>query len=159
MPKIDLVPMSEREFEAYAADSVPRYARDKVLAGQWTEGESLQLAQIAFEEYLPDGLTTPGNFLSRIRDVSENTDVGILWWASRERGGKKIAFICDILIHIEFRRRGYGELALSALEAVAVAREISGIGLHVFGHNPAARALYEKTGYRATSLSMYKELE
>jgi ribosomal protein S18 acetylase RimI-like enzyme len=151
--------MSEGEFAAYAADSVPRYAQDKVRAGQWTEEQSVQMAQATFKEYLPNGLKTPDNFIYRVRDRSKDTDVGILWYAIKERGGKKVAFICDISVHSEHRRAGYGRLTLSALEKEARARGLAGVGLHVFGHNPAAQALYDKSGFRATSISMYKGLD
>jgi ribosomal protein S18 acetylase RimI-like enzyme len=156
---IELIPMTEGEFDAYAADSVPRYAQDKVRAGQWTQEQSVQMAAATFKEYLPNRLKTPDNFLYRVRDSSKDADVGILWFAIKERGGKKVAFICDISVRSEHRRAGYGRLTLSALEKEARARGLAGIGLHVFGHNPAAQALYDKSGFRATSISMYKGLD
>jgi ribosomal protein S18 acetylase RimI-like enzyme len=36
--------------------------------------------------------------------------------------------------------------------------ELSGIGLHVFGHNAGARLLYERLGYETTNLNMFKTL-
>ena len=32
------------------------------------------------------------------------------------------------------------------------------LALHVFGHNPGARALYEKLGYEITNINMAKHL-
>ena len=41
---IVLVPMSEAEFTAYAAELIPEYASDKVRSGQWAEEKALELS-------------------------------------------------------------------------------------------------------------------
>lgn len=69
-----------------------------------------------------------------------------------------LAFIYDFLIHEEFHRRGFGKQALLALEAKVKELGIAKIALHVFAHNRAARALYEKTGIEITGIYMTKEL-
>ena len=48
--------------------------------------------------------------------------------------------------------------ACEVLEGEARARGLAGIGLHVFGHNPGARALDEKLGYETTNLHMFKKV-
>ncbi|HSO28244.1 MAG TPA: GNAT family N-acetyltransferase, partial [Anaerolineales bacterium] len=68
------------------------------------------------------------------------------------------AFIYDFVIDEAYRRRGYGRLALLALEDKAREMGIDQIALHVFGHNHAARALYESVGYQVTNLQMAKAL-
>jgi len=54
--------------------------------------------------------------------------------------------------------RALATAAFAALEGEARARGLAGIGLHVFGHNPGARALYEKLGYETTNLHMFKKV-
>ncbi len=35
---------------------------------------------------------------------------------------------------------------------------LSGIALHVFGHNAAGRALYDQLGFRPTNISLFKPI-
>ena len=49
--------------------------------------------------------------------------------------------------------------AFLALEEEVRRRGLSGIALHVFGHNDGARALYDKLGFRPTNISMFKPIE
>jgi hypothetical protein len=45
-----------------------------------------------------------------------------------------------------------------AMEAEVKAMGLDRISLHVFGHNPGARRLYEKLGYETTNVYMAKQL-
>jgi len=40
-----LVPMSQAEFLPYLADSIPKYAGDKVRSGQWSAEAALELSR------------------------------------------------------------------------------------------------------------------
>lgn len=150
--------MTTADFEVYANESIPLYARDKVESGQWTENDSLRLAREGFMELLPQGLGTPNNYLFKIRDPAKRKDVGALWFASKERAGERIAYVYDIFIEPSYRRMGYATRAFAALEKEARSRGLSGVALHVFGHNSAAQTLYSKLGYRPTNISMLKKL-
>jgi len=44
------------------------------------------------------------------------------------------------------------------VEERAIELGAASVELHVFGHNPAARALYEKVGYETMSVVMAKRL-
>jgi len=149
--------MSEGEFEEFVATTIPEYAADKVAAGQWAEEQSLELSRQAISELLPQGLLTPGNHLFTVIDEHESS-VGTLWIATWEQAGKDIAYIYDLRIRPECRRLGHATRALSAAEDEARRLGLSGIGLHVFGHNAAGRSLYEKRGYQPTNISMFKPL-
>jgi GNAT superfamily N-acetyltransferase len=48
------------------------------------------------------------------------------------------------------RRKGYGEAIMNAGARWCQERDIFALGLNVFGHNPGARALYDKLGYVVT---------
>jgi ribosomal protein S18 acetylase RimI-like enzyme len=84
--------------------------------------------------------------------------VGILWVAINHRG-LPTAFVFDVEIYEAFRRCGYAEQAFLRLEEEMKALGMTKIGLHVFGHNHAARALYEKVGYETTNIQMAKALD
>lgn len=47
---------------------------------------------------------------------------------------------------------------MKQIELKAKELRLKEIGLHVFGHNKAARGLYEKLGYVETNIKMEKSL-
>ena len=149
--------MTESEFAAFCAYSIQEYAREKVAAGAWAAEQALERAQREYHRLLPQGLATPDNFLYSIVNARRET-VGVLWFAMSDHGAGPLAFVYDIEIAPEFRRRGYGTHALVALETKAREQGLATIALHVFGHNQAARDLYEKAGFGVTDISMAKVL-
>lgn len=52
---ITLQPMTGQEFQSYLAHSTKHYAEEKVKAGTWLPDEAPELAELAFEDLLPDG--------------------------------------------------------------------------------------------------------
>jgi ribosomal protein S18 acetylase RimI-like enzyme len=151
--------MTDGEFVAFATEAIPAYAVDKVTSGQWTKDEALRLSRKSFDELLPLGLATANNYLFTIRDSAEQVTVGMLWIAVQDRGGKRIAYVYDVSVKPEHQREGYATRALLALEDKVRSLGLSGIALHVFGHNTGAHALYVKLGYQTTNMSMFKAIE
>jgi ribosomal protein S18 acetylase RimI-like enzyme len=149
--------MNDEQFSAFIDTSIADYAADKVSSGQWAEAQSLELSRKELEELLPQGLKTPENYLFSVLD-EHGTSVGTLWIGVKEFAGKRSAYIYDVWISPSFRRRGHATRALLAAEEEARKLGFSGIGLHVFGHNVAARTLYEALGYRTTNINMFKTL-
>ena len=82
----------------------------------------------------------------------------MIWLAVIPHFGRPSAFIYDLRIFDAFQRRGYGMQAMLAVEHEAQALGMERIGLHVFGHNSAAQALYLKLGYTITNVNMVKHL-
>ncbi len=64
----------------------------------------------------------------------------------------------DLAIFEQHRRRGYASEALRLLEEKVREQGLDTISLHVFGHNHAARELYEKSGYAVTNVNMSKKI-
>jgi len=153
-----LTPMTESEYSAYLAFAIPDFARDKVLAGQWSEAESLARAREDYAQSLPQGLATPDNFLFTVRGDTRQAAIGMLWFAAQERAGKRIAYVYDVSIDAEHQRKGHASRAFAALEIEVEKLGLSGIALHVFGHNAGAQALYQKLGYAPTNITMFKRL-
>lgn len=154
---IQLIPMTETEFDAYVSVSLEEYGAEGVRSGQWHADEAHEKARQAFESLLPEGLKSPDHYLFTVRD--EDTPVGILWFGIRRQGRlEPIAFVYDIRINEEYRRRGYATQTLQALETKVQEMGLSRIALHVFGHNHGARQLYEKLGYTVTNIHMAKDL-
>lgn len=153
----NLAPMTEAQYLAYVEEAIPSYAGEKVASGQWSPEESLELSRKSFEELLPQGLKTPDNFLFAVQD-GQGSSVGMLWIAAQSRAGRRIAFVCDVSIKPEHQRKGFATSAFVALEHEVRLLGLSGIALHVFGHNTAAQALYTKLGYQATNINMFKSV-
>ncbi|MEO8224086.1 MAG: GNAT family N-acetyltransferase [Gammaproteobacteria bacterium] len=151
--------MTDAEFAAYLEVAIPEFARDKVLAGQWAEVDAIALSRAGYTEMLPTGLATPGNYLYTIRTEARGACIGMLWFAEQERGPERVAFLYDIVVLPAHQGQGHGTRALHELEAMARSRGLAGIGLHVFGHNPGAHALYRRLGYRDTNINMYKAVD
>ena len=155
---VTLVPMAEDEFEAYLEWAIPEYAADKVRSGAWTKSEALQRSEEQHRELLPQGLHTPGQFLFSVHDPRLAENVGMVWFALLRDTPGQPAFLYQFLIDEAHRRQGYGLAALRALEAKVQGLGAGALWLHVFGHNVAARALYEKAGYEVLDLVMAKPL-
>ena len=71
---------------------------------------------------------------------------------------RRIAYVFDLVIKPAYRRQGHARRAFEALEHQVRALQLDGISLHVFGHNAAARALYESLGYAPTNIMMFKSI-
>ncbi len=150
--------MNAEEFAAYIERAIPEYARDKVESGQWPAASSLELSRQAYEELLPAGLATPEHFLFALRDAATQTNIGMLWYAVQERADQRIAYVYDVLVESLHRRRGYASQAFKALEAEAGSCGLTGVALHVFGHNQGAREFYARLGYEATNINLFKKV-
>ena len=151
-----LVPMTDSEFERFSKRSVADYAAEKVRSGEWSESESLAQAEASFRSLLPDGRRTEHHWFLVLRIGAQQTAVGSLWYASQIRANQPVAYVYDIYIDPEHRREGHAVAALNALDLVAQGQGLGGVALHVFGHNSAARALYERMGYSTTNIHMFK---
>jgi ribosomal protein S18 acetylase RimI-like enzyme len=151
--------MTAAEYEAWREESIPNYARDKVVAGQWREAESLENSHAEVDQLLPQGLATPGHHLWAVRDDAHVDSVGAMWVAEQQHGARRIAYVFDFLVKPQHRRQGHARRAFLALEHKVDELNLEGISLHVFGHNDAARALYESLGYAPTNITMFKRVD
>lgn len=156
---VQLRPMGAEDFQHYLDQAVQEYAQEHVAAGNWSAARALELSAQAYQKLLPQGHNTPDNYLYQIQDSSvPPIDVGTLWFAVTDFGGGRQAFLYDFLIYEPYRRHGFGLEALQALEEKVSELGLNTIGLHVFGHNHAARSLYEKAGYQVTDLQMTRRI-
>ena len=153
-----LIPMTEDEFQMYLEYHIQDYAQEHVKSGRWSEEEALEKSAEEYQQLLPQGLQTPNNHLFMVVDEQQEKNVGTLWFALQERAGQQQAFVYNVEIFEEFRRRGYASHAFQLLEERVAELGATSIGLHVFGHNRAAREMYEKLGYVATNINMVKKL-
>jgi ribosomal protein S18 acetylase RimI-like enzyme len=147
--RVELVPMTAEEYDGYEEYLNAAYAEEMFEAGAFTDiAAATVAAETSQAELLPRGVDTPGHRLWSAYDgqTSDRRPVGVLWIFV---DGPK-AFIYDIEVREEQRRRGYGQEILDAGAVAAVELGASTLGLNVFGPNDGARALYERAGYVTT---------
>jgi ribosomal protein S18 acetylase RimI-like enzyme len=149
--------MSEPEYAAWLAQVVPFYAAGKAASGEWTQADALARSAQEYAQLLPQGLATPDNYLYTIVDAQAQA-VGSLWFAAKTKFNARIAFVFDVGVLPHRQREGHAERALRALEDELRRLGLSGMALHVFGHDVAAQALYAKLGFQATNISLFKPI-
>ena len=155
---IELVEMPREHFPAYRENLIREYAQDKVRAGEWSPEEAPGRAEASTDDLLAQGTDTEGHYLYLLRDRAAGEEVGVVWLAVRDSGADRSVWIYDIEVYEAFRRRGHATRALLAVEEKAAELGAEKLELHVFGHNPGARALYERSGFAPTSIVMSKRL-
>jgi len=149
--------MTGDQFDEWKPGNIAEYAEEHIKDGKWTAEEAPRLAQEEFEHLLPQGPSTPGHRFFSIVRLPDRTLVGMIWIEIVSLPRPE-SFIFNIEIFKPFRRRGYAFQAMTLLEEEARRLDLESIRLHVFGHNPAARSLYEKLGYVVTNIQMRKRL-
>jgi ribosomal protein S18 acetylase RimI-like enzyme len=156
--RVRFVPFTDVEFHAWLVQAIPAFALINVEDGRWSLAESIEKSKEAHALLLPQGLETPGQFFVRLQDADSGADVGALWWAESDQAGRRQAAVYSIEIEVAARRRGYARAAFGELERVAREHGVHHLSLHVFGHNHAARRLYDALGFEPTSITMRKNL-
>ncbi|MEO8310435.1 MAG: GNAT family N-acetyltransferase [Caldimonas sp.] len=153
-----LRPMQPETYATYLEAAIAGYAEENVSAGRWSEVEALARSREDFHSLLPNGLATPDNRLLEILDEGDGAVVGFVWCAIQRKHGSCSAYVFDLEIKPEHRRKGHALRALKALELDAVKTGAGSIGLNVFANNLGAQALYRKLGYVPTNFNMRKPL-
>jgi ribosomal protein S18 acetylase RimI-like enzyme len=157
-PLVALRPMTAAEFRRYLKPAIRGYAQLHLRAGTVDPKHALRKAKEQYAELLPKGLASPGHHLYTITLAANDKPAGIAWFELKQRQGKRKAFIFDFAIAKAQRGKGLGTHAMAAIEQQARVLGAVAVELHVFGENLPARGLYEKCGYRYTSMHMSKDL-
>jgi ribosomal protein S18 acetylase RimI-like enzyme len=148
---IKLEPILQKDFERFLEHAVQDYADDHVRNGNWAADEALEKSRKEFEHYLPNGIHTPNQYIWSIEDESDHK-IGVLWVQVKEAK----AFIFDFIIDGEYRGKGYGKQALTAMDEKLKSLGVESVALHVFGDNVSAQELYKKMGFQVTDIHMKK---
>lgn len=156
--RVVLVPMTPQEYVPYREAAIREFAKDKFRSGDWAEHEALQLSAADHDALLPLGVDTPDQHLFTVRDADSGESVAVFWLALRPLAARVEAFVYDIEVIEKYRGQGYGRATMQA--GVEKARELraDSVGLHVFGHNAPAYALYKSLGFVETHINMALEL-
>lgn len=156
--RVNLIPMTETDFDRFKERVVRDYAEESVAAGRVEEPSALDWARKETDKLLPDGINTKDTLLFGI--VSEehpNVSLGSIWCARDSNNGES-AFVYDLFLEPDHRGQGYGTAAMENLFSVLRDHGFKAIGLHVYTHNQAAMSLYEKVGFKATGMNLSRDL-
>ncbi len=149
---VALRPMQPHEFDAWRQSFLADWALDLARVETLDPDNALREATRRTDGELSDGLATPGHHLFVF--TVDARPVGSAWVSIGARG----AFLDDLTIAHEQRGRGIGRAAMALLEAELRRLGQRRLDLHVYADNPAAIALYQASGFRATGLKMCKIL-
>jgi ribosomal protein S18 acetylase RimI-like enzyme len=146
-----LEPMTEDEYKPWRAEAEAHYAQSLVTSGQPAQDAARNAAH-TYARLLPDEFATPDHHFWYAYDGERR--VGFLWIKVTDNA----AFVYNIAVEPDVRRRGYGRAIMLAAERWCRENALARIGLHVFAHNTGARALYEQLGFTETGRNLAKEL-
>jgi ribosomal protein S18 acetylase RimI-like enzyme len=152
---VELRPMAAEDFDAFVAAETVDYAEGLVrsrLAGSLAE--ALERSKSESAESLPDGVDTEGQRL--LTAYADGVAIGTVWLEIGDPGST--AFVSDIHVRPDFRRRGHARRIMLAAERLCREAGVAVVGLSVFGFNEGARALYDQLGYMVTEEMLWKEL-
>ena len=156
MAALRLRPMTQDEYATYRERSEREYADEMAAAGQLDAQGAAERAAEEFGRLLPDGLASPRMHLWTAEVDGEPVALG--WIELRERPTGTSAWVFDVRVEESRRGEGLGRELMEALHAAARDLGATTVGLNVFGHNTAARRLYESLGYQVTAQQMRIEL-
>lgn len=139
--------MTVAELETVRQWSIASQAEELMAENRLCREAAIREAAEEFAAMLPHGLHTANTYLMTI--LAQEKPVGFLWTLHEETAGRKQSFLCDFAIWKSHRRKGYASAALTLAEATAAAAGCVESVLFVSNSNIAAKALYEKCGYRA----------
>ena len=150
--------MQDNEYDDYLSYFIEDYADEIAKNFKLTLKLAGELARTEIARDLKDGPSTKGHSLFCIINSAEGVDshVGYVWYKTEEDADR--IFICDFHILPSFQNKGLGKSALQALDSHLTSLGVSQIRLRVAIENSIALHLYEKSGYKATGINMFKEI-
>lgn len=143
-PGLELRPMTPAEFDAFTEVMVVDYAATLTEAGLSQE-RALERSREQMGQLIPDGQDSAG--MEFFTGWAGGAPVGRLWL----NADQPMAFVYDVEVLEEQRRKGYGAGLMNAAAIWSREHGHPVLGLNVFAHNPGARALYDKLGFRVTN--------
>jgi ribosomal protein S18 acetylase RimI-like enzyme len=156
MPLV-LVEMEPDDFARRRAGVVADYAEAIAPARGLTPAEARAQAARDIAERLPHGAATRGHLFRKA--VADGREVGWIWVSLPDALRSTMAWIDNVEVDPEHRRRGHAAAIITAMEAELVALGAPRLGLNVFGDNSTARRLYERLGFEVTARQLGRDLD
>ncbi len=155
---VELRPTEPSALRAFIARARDIYVNQLIDFARVDPADARAKADTDLERLFPAGRPAENVHTFTVVDADGDAAVGIVFFASIERGDDTVAFVYAIEIDDAARGRGFGRAAMLAVEEKARQLGHSEVRLHVFGGNEAARALYRSLGYADVEVTMAKPL-
>ena len=163
---VEIVEMDADRRERFLASQAGTYAESLFRSGAFGSSEEASerarqqlksiLAMESEEQFFFRVIALNGATPLETGPKATSGEVGVLWWTVRKPA--RSAWIYDIAISQEFRRRGFARAALQELEKWCRKHSCPQIGLNVFAFNSGAEKLYREMGFEDISKQMRKLL-
>lgn len=140
-------------FAAFSKQS--RSACEKEIDALLPDGEktkkhylyAIEIKSTCADKQAADTVDISSDYAGFYADSDAEITVGYLWFFAVEKEGRNIAFLMDIFVRSEYRRKGIARNALGLAEKLLAKRGYDTIRLHVEDSNSAAKNLYAGLGY------------
>ena len=139
------VDLTDAEFDAYIASTVPMYAEALARALGTPPAAALERATKQIADLLPNRRTTPDHRFLRV--VLEGIALGTLWIGPQREAQPPCLYVYDIVIDEAARGRGVGTRVMRWVEHEATRLGLHAVTLSVAAHNEGAVRLYERLGF------------
>jgi ribosomal protein S18 acetylase RimI-like enzyme len=144
--------MTNSEFDTIiAGTSLEDYIRDIELYKEefvkFSGGISPRdFALKQFKEILPSGINSPNNTFWIVIDKDTDEEIGYIWFTIRD----EMCLLSYIEVYEKWRRKGYGTQILRYWENYVKSnlKNVIGLYLSVFKHNPNAKKLYDQMNFQ-----------
>ena len=146
-PVVTLAPLTCEERRSFVAAQIADYAEWLVEPGEAPDQDAARAHARAEIEPEVEAAVQAGEQFWSAHDARGAT-VGWLWVNLAGEGlPPDVAFLYQILVTPDVRRRGFGAAVLAALELALAAAGRRELRLNVWDTNVAGRRLYERAGY------------
>jgi len=159
-----MIPLSRSWLTEFLQMQIEEFAREKVLAGHWTQAEARRKSRKSIVRLTGRNPAARGHRFWKGVDA-EGMRLGWIWIGPipGARPTERGRWLYQITIEESLRGRGYGRAMLAATERVLAGEGVDALHLNVFAWNTAARSLYDSMGYEivqesATDAQMRKAL-
>ncbi|MFL0409738.1 GNAT family N-acetyltransferase [Microbacterium paludicola] len=150
--------MTAEQYAGFEEQLITEFADDLVKEGQSSPEAARVESERQTAESLPEGVDTEDELLFVAYTDGVDEPVGVLWLSVERRSNGAHVFVLELRVDAAYRRRGYGAAIMRAAEDTSRQVGATSIGLHAFGSNEAARALYRSLGYREAEVLLGKEI-
>ena len=153
MMEIRVERMTPEDIVCHKKYAIQEWARYSVMGGARTEEAAHIWASQLINKLIPNPNNSEPQHLFNI--LLGEQKIGIFWVEIKG----ELAYGRDFEINEEFRGKGYGKAAISAMEKLK--REfpqVKKIKLEVHAHNTVAKNLYEQIGFKPYQIVMTKDL-
>lgn len=139
--------INQNEFEFFKNWSIKNHAENLIKSGE----KKLffiakREAKKEFQEVFPDGADTKNSFLYIVLN-DKGHGVGVIGY-QKSPFEENAAFVTENIIKEEYRGKGYGKTAFTALQEAARKNGFGKMVLNVYKHSTAAFEMYVKCGFK-----------